>query len=375
MRQDTELQRLTAARPAILDRTHSVVSRADQERILLQILSDPRTGHTPDRHLSDRTFAARWRSRRIIIRTSVAAASVAATIAVGTALAINAHGPSGVRIGPPGNRVILDAKVVLVRSIRALSQLGDAVEFSHESGSLNGRPYTSDLWVYRAAERQRLTGPGRSDTEGWQSITGGTLARGYIYYDSKTWTEYTNPADPAWLKVSRTPTARLEARFLKSVLDSGRWTVAGHVVLGGREAIVIKATEVFPGKPGSMADASRMRPTTRHRRVSPTVPAGPLIDVAPSLTPWQVAQAMAHGQTTFTPTGTVTRTLYITAKTYLPILEKDVTRLTSQGVPDSAAKQVVTMTFRWLPVNPANLTLVKPPTVPAGYTRVNPSGQ
>jgi hypothetical protein len=47
MRPETELERLAAARPAILDRTHEVVSPAEQEQVLRQILADPRGHHTP----------------------------------------------------------------------------------------------------------------------------------------------------------------------------------------------------------------------------------------------------------------------------------------------------------------------------------------
>lgn len=376
MRQETELQRLAAARPAVLDRTQNIVSTAEQERILRRILEAPRGQPTPRRAAGERPWPQRWRSYRITARTSIAAASVAATILAGGALAINDSRPHAAPIGTSGGRAVtVSAKIVLARSIRVLSQVGDAVEYSHVTGSLNGQPYTSDLWVYRAAERQRLTGPGSTDTEGWQAISGGTVTRGFIDHASRTWTRYTSPADAAWREIARTPAPVLEARFLKSVLDSGRWTATGRVVLQGQEALVIKITEAFPGKPGVMPDTRRQHRRTRTRRPSLAVPAGPLIDVAPSLTPAQVAHAIAHGQTTFTSTGTFTRTLYISAKTYLPIMETDVTHLTSQGVPDSAAEQTATSTFQWLPADPASLALVKPPAVPAGYTRVQPNGQ
>lgn len=376
MRPQTEIEQLAAARPAVLDRTQEVVSPAEQERILRQILEDPRGQHSPRRPAGWRTLAPRQRRRRITVLTSVAAASVAAAVLAGAALAGNDGRQPAVNTGSPdGSAVTLDAKTVLAKSIRALDQIGDAVEYSHVTGSLNGQPYSSDRWVYRAAERQRLTGPGSADTEGWQAITDGTLTMGFIYYGSKTWTQYSNPADPAWLEVSRTPTARLEAGFLRYALDSGRWTVTGHAVLDGREAIVIQVTGAFPGKPGPAPDASRKPGRTRAPAIPRAVPAGSLIDVAPSLTPAQYAQAQAHGQTAFTPTGTFTRTLYLSAKTYLPIKETDVTHLTSQGVPGSAADQTESSTFQWLPVTPANLALLQPPAVPAGYARVNPNGQ
>lgn len=376
MHQETDLQRLAAARPTILDRTQKVVSAAEQERILWQILEDPPGQRAPRRAARERLLPPRRRSHWITARTSIAAAAVAATILADGALAINDSRPHAAPIGQSGGHAVtVGAKIVLAKSIRALSQIGDAVEYSHVTGSLNGQPYTSDLWVYRAAERQRLIGPGSNDTEGWQVVSGGTLTKGFIFPSSRTWTKYTSTADPAWLDMSRTPTAKLEARLLYAVLDSGRWTATGRVVLQGQEALVIKVTEAFPGEPGVMPDTRREQGRTRTHRLSHAIPAGPLIDVAPSLTPAQVAHAMTHGQTTFTSTGTVTRTLYISAKTYLPIMETDVTHLTSQGVPDSAANQTATSTFQWLPVDPASLALVKPPAVPAGYTRVKPNGQ
>lgn len=375
MRHETELERLAAARPAILDRTYEVVTATEQEQMLRQILADPRGDHPAPRAADERTLA-RKRGHRISLRTSVAAASVAAVVLAGAALAIDDGRQPAATTGTPGGpAVTADAKIVLARSIGALDQIGDAVEYSHVTGSLNGRSYSSDRWVHRAMERQRLTGPGSTDTEGWQAITGGTLTKGFIYYNGKTWTQYSNPADPAWLEVSRTPTARLEAGFLKSALDSGRWTVTGRAVLDGQEAMVIQVTEIFPGQPVPVPNASRRPGRTRAPGDSPAIPAGPLIDVAPSLTPAQYAQARSHGQTTFTSTGTVTRTLYISATTYLPIEETDVTHLSSQGVPGSAADQTESSTFQWLPVTPANLALLRPPAVPAGYTRVSPNGQ
>jgi len=371
MRSETELRRLAAARPARLDHSQDVVSPAEQERMLLQILDDRRGQETPGRAAGWRTLPSRRLGRRTAVRTSVAAASVAAAVAA-AALAVSSHRAPGV-YGPP-EVVRLDAKIVLARSIRALGHLGDAVEYSHITGSLNGQPYSSDLWVYRAAERQFLTGPGQSATEGWQAITGRTLTKGFIFFDRKTWTRYSSPADPGWLEVSRTPTAKLEAGFLTYIIGSGRWAVTGHTVVDGQKALVVRATEKFPGTPRSAPRPASGNGATRVRRNLRAVPEGPLIDIAPSLTTAQYERAVAHGQTTFTSTGTVTRTLYISAKTYLPIMETDVTHLTSQGVPDSAATQTETSTFQWLPVTPVTLALLKPPAIPAGYTRVNPNG-
>ena len=59
----------------------------------------------------------------------------------------------------------------------------------------------------------------------------------------------------------------------------------------------------------------------------------------------------------------------------VPIRQTVITHLTSQGVPDSAADQTESSTFRWLPVTQANLALLQPPAVPAGFTKVNPAGQ
>lgn len=360
MHQESELRRLAGVRPAILDRTEEVVSLAEQERILRLILDEPR------RH-----------GRRIAVRTSVAAASVAAAsvaaaLLVGVAFAVHGDRLAGTGGRPPGVVVRLDAKTVLTKSIRALSDLGDAVEYSHLTGSLNGQKYFSDLWVYRAAEKQRLSGPGRADTQAWQFIRGGALTKGYIDYDRKTWSQYADPADPTWRAISRTPTARLEARFLTAILTSGRWTVTGKVVIDGQEALVVRLTETFPGGRGPEPGAGRR---SRAGRIPAVVPAGPLMDVAPTISPAQYARAQARGQTTFTSTGTVITTLYISARTYLPIMETDVTHLTSQGVPHSAADQTQSSTFRWLPVTRTSLALLQPPMIPAGYTRVLPAGQ
>ena len=159
----------------------------------------------------------------------------------------------------------------LINSIGALDKVGDAVEYSHAAGSLNGRAYTSDLWVHRAAERQRLTGPGSADTAAWQTIANGTLTRGFIYYDSRTWTRYSSTAGTGWTRIARTPTAKLEANLLRYALASGRWTVTGHAVAGGQRAIAVQALESMPatsarapaGTPGARppaADAARDSP-------------------------------------------------------------------------------------------------------------------
>ena len=370
MRSENELERLAAVRPAILDRTEEVVSPAAQSRILREILAVPVDQRSSRRAGRERPRPLHLRGRRASRWTGVAAASVAGALLASVALAWNnSHQAPGATRPPRGLAVTLAASTVLTRSIGALDQVGDAVEYSHTTGSLNGQAYTSDLWVYRAAERQRLAGPGSADTAGWQAVANGTLTKGFIYYDSKTWTLYSGTADPTWTRLARTPTAELEANLLRYALDSGRWTVTGHAVVDGQQAIVVQVSESMPARPA--------RPPARTRRARPpaAVPAGPMIDIAPSLTPGQYAQARAHGQRTFTPTGTSTTTLYISAKTYLPIRQTVITHLTSQGVPDSAADQTESSTFQWLPVTQANLALLQPPAVPAGFTKVNPAGQ
>lgn len=370
MRFETELERLAAVRPAILDRTEDVVSPAAQARILGEILAVPGGQRCSRRAARERPGPLGLRGHRASRWTGVAAASVAGAVLAGTALAWNNshHVPVASR-SSGGPAISLSASTVLTKSIRALDQVGDAVEYSHTTGSLNGQAYTSDLWVYRAAERQRLTGPGRADTAGWQAVANGTLTRGFIYYDSKNWTLYSSTADLAWTRLARTPTAELEANLIRYAVASGRWTVTGHAVVDGMRAIVVQVSDSMPTGP--------VRPAAGTRRARPpaAVPAGPMMGVGPFLTPRQYAQARAHGQTTFTPTGTSTTTLYISAKTYLPIRQTVTTHLTSQGVPDSAADQTESSTFQWLPVNQANLALLRPPTVPAGFTFVNPAGQ
>jgi hypothetical protein len=188
-------------------------------------------------------------------------------------------------------------------------------------------------------------------------------------YDRHFRPVHSSTADPTWTQVARTPTAELEANLLRYALDSGRWTVTGHAVVDGQQAIVVQVAASTPASP------VRAPAGTRGARPPAAVPAGPMMDVAPFLTPGQYARARAHGQTTFTPAGTSTTTLYISAKTYLPIRQTMTTHLTSQGVPDSAADQTESSTFHWLPVIQANLALLQPPTVPAGFTKVNPPGQ
>ena len=370
MRSETELEQLAAVRPAILDRTQEVVSPAAQAQILRGILAVPGDQRSSRRAARERPRPLSLRGRQASRWTGVAAATVAGALLAGAALAWNnGHQAPAASQSPGVPAFTLSASTVLTRSIGALNQVGDAVEYSHTTGSLNGQAYTSDLWVYRAAERQRLTGPGSADTAGWQAVANGTLTKGFIYYDSKTWTLYSSTADPTWTRVARTPTAELEANLLRYALDSGRWTVTGYAVADGQQAIVVQVSESMPARPVRAAAG------TRGARPPVAVPAGPMIDVAPFLTPSQYARARAHGQATFTPTGTSTTTLYISAKTYLPIRQTATTHLTSQGAPHSAADQTESSTFQWLPVTQANLALLQPPTVPADFTKVNPAGQ
>lgn len=370
MRSDTELERLAAVRPAILDRTEEVVSPAAQTRILREILAVPGDQRSSRRAARERPRPLGLRGRQASRWTGVAAASVAGALLAGAVLAWNNGHRSAAADGSTGGpAVTLTASTVLTRSIGALDRVGDAVEYSHSIGSLNGRAYTSDLWVYHATERQRLTGPGSADTAGWQAVANGTLTKGFVYYDSRTWALYSSTADPTWARVARTPTAELEANLLRYALDSGRWTVTGHAVVDGQQAIVIQVSESMPARP------VRAPAGTRALQPPAAVPAGPMIDVAPFLTPGQYARARAHGQTTFTPTGTSTTTLYISAKTYLPIRQTVTTHLTSQGMPESAADQTESSAFQWLAVTQANLALLEPPAVPAGFTKVNPAGQ
>lgn len=80
----TELERLAAARPAVLDRTDSVVDEAEESRILDQILlsasSSAASVNTPLSARSDHSF-------RIVVRTISGVAAVALVIAVTVAVA------------------------------------------------------------------------------------------------------------------------------------------------------------------------------------------------------------------------------------------------------------------------------------------------
>src|SRR5258708_35198318 len=232
MHSETELERLAAARPAILDRTHEVVSPAAQARFLSEILAVPAGRRSSHRAARERPRPLSGRGNRAGWWTGVAAASAAGALLTGAALGWNnGHQAPAAKRSHGRPAVTLALSTVLTKSIGALDKVGDAVEFSHATGSLNGHAYTSELWVHRAAERQRLSGPGSADTAAWQIIVNGTLTRGFIYYDSKTWTRYSSAADTGWTRIARTPTAELEANLLRYALASGRWTVTRHAVL------------------------------------------------------------------------------------------------------------------------------------------------
>ena len=86
MHPETELERLAAARPAILDRTHEVVSPAAQARFLSEILAVPAGRRSSHRAARERPGPLSLRGRRASWRTGVAAASAAGALLAGPAL-------------------------------------------------------------------------------------------------------------------------------------------------------------------------------------------------------------------------------------------------------------------------------------------------
>src|SRR5258708_36559591 len=96
MHSETELERLAAARPAILDRTHEVVSPAAQARFLSEILAVPAGPRSSHRAARERPRPLIGRVNPAVSCTPAPAASAECARLTSAALGWNTgnHGPT-----------------------------------------------------------------------------------------------------------------------------------------------------------------------------------------------------------------------------------------------------------------------------------------
>src|SRR5258708_28032872 len=148
MHSETELERLAAARPAIRDGTHEVVSPAAQARFLSEILAVPAGRRSSHRAARERPRPLSGRGNRAGWWTGVAAASAAGALLTGAALGWNNGHQAPAAKRSHGRPAVTPApSTALTQSIRALHKVGHPLPFSHPPRPPNPPTHTPAPWV------------------------------------------------------------------------------------------------------------------------------------------------------------------------------------------------------------------------------------
>jgi hypothetical protein len=337
----TELDRLAAARPPILDHTEWILDPAVENAILRQILGTTQvaTGRRP---------AGRRRSRRPLIGLAAAAAVIA--VAGGGALvrSATAHSPAPLRLGSghrlAGTSALPPDKVTAARAAKAVDAASRRdilyVTTNYAAGTTVGGIAVMQTWSKGISNREKLIGTGGALREDESAvISHGRRVRRFVDYTSRTWQtdsialgQYGSGGPPGQT-VGELLAPHLRPRVHLRLRGSGRpdfpsRTIKAVTVHGMRMILV----------------------TISYPRLS----ADNAGDFAPLLDSGEMLPGAAAGHSFRV------EEIWINATTYLPIRAE----LIGPG-----GSVLVAETLTWLSANPANRAEFSPAPVPAGFRR------
>jgi hypothetical protein len=320
MRAVTNIERLTVARPAILDHTHLVVDPAEEDRILADILASERDPSPARAPLLSRLPLA----TRSPVVTATMAAAIAITVAAGV---LAASGAFTERPAAPGHATI-DAQALAYRTATAVGRaVSEEIEYVQATYTPAEAGFAAiDVWQYGGSTQEyAFTASGAPISKDSVITSNGTVHVRSIDYRSRTWRE-------------------VSAVAVK--------TTAGDVASQVRDLLKL---------PGSTVEDVTLPNGDRGFRV--TSPPWTFNQVLNPDGPTQ--QPLAYTSNTVWIPGTVgapaqvRTTTLIDATTYLPV------RMT---IADRNGKVINAATYTWLAPTPANLAVVTHPVpIPAGF--------
>lgn len=320
----TALDRLAAARPAVLGNTELIADQAEQERILLQVLaSGPRP--LPHGTAGEHQPGHRRRPGRSRLAVAATCTAVIATAAVLTLAAAPGNSPR--HHTPATQGATVSAATLAYRTSAAVSTATRTgifytrTVFSHGTA---GRTTMLQEWGYGNSVREESFAAGHAPVEkASMFMARGTLDQRLVDYTSRTWSQHRVGATES----QSTPA---EMTLVVKALLTPHATIKYTTVPGGKR--IIEVTRAFPyGDSGAV----------------------------------QLPPVPGFTASIFTPrmsSDTPTITVWIDAASYLPVREM------ASG---PGGNVLATQTFAWLPLTAENLTQVRSPVpVPNGFRQV-----
>ena len=345
----TELDRLAAARPPLLDRTELVVDRAAEDQILRNILD---TAPASRRRPAASRRARRSRAvRHHALRPATAIAAAAAVVAVAGAgvlvrSAIDHGTPPAPRTGP--HRAAAPARLPSVRIMAARAEAAVAavsrtdilyVRTGYAPGTTIGGIAVMETWTRGNLDREQLfSAGGRLLDDVSAVIARGQRVRRFVDYPTRTWQtdaiaigQYgVGPSASEIVAQIFRPLHPVTARKLPGGVrpDDPRRTITA-VKLRGKPMILV--TFRYP------------RPFTGQGAAASL----PMLGGAEEL-PGSAGSGDSAS----------TKMIWIDETTYLPVRAETTT---ATGI------VLGSETYRWLSASPANRAVLAPAPVPAGF--------
>jgi len=331
----TSLDRLAAARPAILDQTELVVDVAEEHQILQHIMESAVPSGAGKAAVT--TLPAGSSRRRPVQLASIVAGAAAIAVTASVVAGYVTFRDGGGAGGRPAGKVPT-IKTLAYRTAAAASQAAqNDVVYSQTvyPGGFVGSVGSIDEWDYGLSTREKvLNAQGGPIDDSSATVSNGQLVGTDVDYTARTWSQGSIPVTQVG---ERGPAfATQEAQELLGWQDPSEHTVVTHVTVDGRP--MFQVTQQRPPQPDQ----------------SPLGMPFPPLFASPSYEP------------SLTYNGAFTQTFWIDAATYLPV------RVVYTTVPGGHV--IFAESLQWLTPSAANLTQVTNAPVPPGFTQTTPAG-
>ncbi len=335
----TELDRLAAARPPLLDRSEVVVDPVAEDQILRRILATP-----PAR---DRTRTSR-RPQALRPATAIAAAAAVAAVAGGSALIRSEmmHPPAP---PPPGSghHMALQERLPADQVMAALAAKAvDAasrryilyVRTVYAPGTTVGGTAVMESWTKGISDREKLFGASGAILNDVSAvISHGMRVRRFVDYTSRTW--QTDSIALGKYGSAGPPGQRMRQLLMPHAMQRPKVPGAGSPDDPSRTI----TTATVRGKRMILVTFTYPRPLSSS--------GGP--DFAPLFGSGEMLPAAAGRHN-----AALAQQIWISATSYLPVRAE----VTATG-----GRVLVAMTYDWLSASQANRAMLSPAPVPAGF--------
>jgi hypothetical protein len=189
MKAQSSLDRLAAARPAILDHTEFVVDAGQEDQILSQIMESARPAGMPSAAVTVAGRAARLRRPRVAIAVAAAVTAAAAGALAGTGVL---RGTQGTAPGAPGQAHVVSLTTLTNRTAAASSGASQAdilySRVTYAPGSVVPETAAIEEWHLGLSSREKwFNAQGGLMQDSSNVASGGQQLYRAIDYTNRTW--------------------------------------------------------------------------------------------------------------------------------------------------------------------------------------------